>query len=290
MASSFLWGTPSLIYNKNAFLKKRDVTFIEKNTTSLRFQNKVVSDIMNYTTEQKFDAIICDPPWYKDAYLNFIFKFGKLSNINAFLFVIFPPLGVRASIERERLDIINFANMVGFELVEEDVETINYISSPFEINSILDNEITNFPIDWRYGNLLIFRYVQNGTINFDYFNKNEENRWQEYTINNIRIKLLPSQTCSTKNVFEKIYDSDILPTVSMRNDKLNLVNFWTSGNRVFKCNNTKLVSEILNLRSKESYQFCLKKYKNNKEIVDFIENIVSLEYKEYGKYWDKTSK
>ncbi len=290
MASSFLWGTPSLIYNKNAFLKKRDITFIEKNTTSLRFQNKVVSDIMNYTTEQKFDAIICDPPWYKDAYLNFIFKFGKLSNINAFLFVIFPPLGVRASIERERLDIINFANMVGFELVEEDVETINYISSPFEINSILDNEITNFPIDWRYGNLLIFRYVQNGTINFDYFNKNEENRWQEYTINNIRIKLLPSQTCSAKNVFEKIYDSDILPTVSMRNDKLNLVNFWTSGNRVFKCNNTKLVSEILNLRSKESYQFCLKKYKNNKEIVDFIENIVSLEYKEYGKYWDKTSK
>lgn len=28
-------GTPSLIYNKNAFLKKRDVTFIEKNITSI---------------------------------------------------------------------------------------------------------------------------------------------------------------------------------------------------------------------------------------------------------------
>lgn len=93
-----------------------------------------------------------------------------------------------------------------------------------------------------------------------------------------------------KKIFEKIYDSDILPTVSMRNDKLKLVNFWTSGNRVFKCNNTKLVSEILNLRSKKSYRFCLKVYKDKKEIVDFIENIISLEYKEYGKYWDKASK
>ena len=283
-------GTPSLIYNKNAFLKKRDVTFIEKNITSIRFQNKVVSDIMTYSTEKKFDAIICDPPWYKDAYLNFIFKFGKLSNINAFLFVIFPPFGVRESIERERSDIINFAKKVGYELIEEDVETINYISSPFEINSILDNKITNFPIDWRYGNLLIFKYVRNETINFIFSNKNEEIRWREYTINNIRIKLLPSQTCSTKKIFEKIYDSDILPTVSMRNDKLKLVNFWTSGNRVFKCNNTKLVSEILNLRSKKSYRFCLKVYKDKKEIIDFIENIISLEYKEYGKYWDKTSK
>lgn len=279
-------GTPSLIYNKNTFIKKRDVVFIEKNMTSIRFQNKIVTDILAYTTEKKFNAIICDPPWYKNAYLNFIYKFSQISNINALLFVVFPPFGVRETIQQERLEIINFANKVGYELIEEDVETINYVSSPFEINSILDNNITNFPFNWRYGNLLIFKHTNDTTIEFKYLNTNEKTKWKEFTINNIRIKLLPSRTYLTKKVFEQIYDSNILPTVSMRNDKLKFVNFWTSGNRVFRCNNTKMVSEILHLRSQKSYKFCLNVFKDKKEIVDFIENIINLEHEEYGKYWD----
>ena len=36
--------------------------------------------------------------------------------------------------------------------------------------------------------------------------------------------------------------------------------------------------------------FAIVRNNNDKEIVDFIENIISLEYKEYGKYWDKASK
>lgn len=72
----------------------------------------------------------------------------------------------------------------------------------------------------------------------------------------------------------------------MRNKKLKYISFWTSGNRVYKCNNTKLVNEILNYRSKNSYKNCLTKFSANVNLLNFIEDIINKEYKEYGQYWD----
>lgn len=285
-SNCLLVGTPSLLYNGEILTKKFNITFLEKNKTNIDFKNKIVKNLLDYYSNIKFDVIICDPPWYKNAYFNFIYKFSTLISKNGLLFLVFPPEGVRPSISEEKIEIINFAKSIGFELIEEDVETINYYSSPFEINSILDNGINNFPIDWRYGNLLVFKLKDYVNMPFKYIPILENHEWNEYIINNIRFKVLNGKFEENKPVLEKIYKTDILPSVSMRNETIKEIGLWTSGNRVYKCNNSDLLGLILNYRSKNSFQKCCCKFKDNIEIVNIIEEIVNKEYEEYGQYWN----
>ena len=286
MSKCLLVGTPSLLHNRETLTNKFNITFLEKNITSIDFKNKIVMNLLDYVSNIKFEAIICDPPWYKNAYLNFIYKFSTMISKNGLWFLIFPPKGVRQSIDEERFGIINFAKSIGFELIEEDIETINYYSSPFEINSILDNGITNFPIDWRYGNLFIFKLKEYTNIPFQYIPIPENNKWNEYIINNIRFKVLDGQLNAGKPVLEKIYRKDILPSVSMRNKKIKEIGLWTSGNRVYKCNNSKLLCSILDYRTKNSFKICCAKFKDSVELVNLIEDIINKEYEEYGQYWN----
>ncbi len=280
-------GTPSILHNKEVLnLKNLKISLVEKNETNINFENKIVCDILDFNPDEKFNVILCDPPWYKLAYKNFLYKFSQVMEEYGYLFLIFPPNGVRQSITNEKKEILTFAQTLGFRLYEEDVETINYYSSPFEVNSIIDNKIYNFPIDWRFGNLFIFQFKRQDNIKFEYYPSLNNNEWEEFVIKNIRIKIKNSIESKNKPVLEKIYLSDVLPTVSNRNEKLKEVNFWTSGNRVYKCNNVGVIKEILRFRSIKSFEKCLLKFSKYKNLVNLIENIINKEYEEYGQYWE----
>ncbi|MFI3163496.1 MAG: hypothetical protein R3Y65_03515 [Bacillota bacterium] len=279
-----LVGTPSLV---NLGLQHDNIqyTLIERNQTSLVYDNKIYCDILKYDTEIKYDCIVCDPPWYKNTYLDFGHKFSNLIVDNGYVIIVFPPIGVRESICNEYDEIVKFYTELGLELICNELQTISYISSPFEINSIKNNNIYKFPIDWRTGNLCIFKKNARKTSVKYRYNKALKTDWDEFIVENIRF-FIKNDTIELQHAFiNKIFKNDILPSVSMRNEKLKDVNLWTSGNRVFKCNNTALLVKLLAAMEKYGVAKSKLQYPNSIECISFIEDIIIKEKDEYAKYW-----
>lgn len=280
-------GTPSIIHNKDSLLNKDlDITLLEKNVTSVNFKNKMIIDVLDFNPKNKFDIILSDPPWYKKAYFNFIKKFSDVINQGGILLLVFPSEGVRPSVKKEKKEIIKFSNRLGFKLIENLEHQINYYSPPFEVRSIIDNSISNFPLAWRLGDLLILKKEKSANNKFKYVKPRRKTEWEEVCVEKIRFMVLKSKVKKSKPILEKIYKSDVLPTVSMRNKRIKKIGLWTSGNRVYKCNDSKKMIEILNYRRKTSFEECKKRFNNYKEIVNLIESIIKTENDEYGKYWD----
>ena len=78
---------------------------------------------------------------------------------------------------------------------------------------------------------------------------------------------------------------DIFPSVSRRFTPDSDINLWTSGNRVFHCNNIPLLVEILNAIKIGSETSFIKLHSNNssvKKAIEFIKIIISKELHEYG--------
>lgn len=291
-----LIGTPSLFLMLNSDYSNNNLNtlLIEKN--DIKYFNNInyniiTNDVSKVTLEDYADVIVCDPPWYMDVITKFIESAQKMLRINSKLILVVPPEGVREGIQEEYKKIICKAEELGFKYCSFIKETVSYVSPPFEVKALEVKNITNYPIDWRKGSLMIFEKKDNKVIDNIESNQKTHTIWKEAVISNVRFKVKCEKIDQKENIYHLI-ENDIYPTVSMRNDLCNSVNVWTSGNRIYSCNDTFLFYRIINQISKigkltDKY---LDEIDGNldekRDYYNLIAHIVNVEREEYAKIWD----
>ena len=286
-------GAPSIF---SLLDKKVDFNFakllIDQNyiyNGNIRKNNIICNDIGSFELYNFADIILCDPPWYLPAIKNFIKKSFSMMRYKGHLIIALPPSEVRETIEKEYKEIDFFSDSLGLELIGEYDNIIEYVSPPFETNSLLSIGVTHFPINWRKGNLRIYRKKIDNTNKVEKDDGIYSDIWHDITIKNVRFKtrIIDGESNETTGcVISSIIKNDIFPTVSMRTGKQNEVDIWTSGNRVYKCSNTKKFISICNDISKinnDYSNFILKD--DDMAVIMFINDIILKENEEYADVW-----
>lgn len=288
-------GTPSLflMLNSQPDILNCNTMLIEKN--NIKYfktinSNIITNDVSKVSLENYADVIVCDPPWYMDAIKMFIQSAQRMLRKDAILIIVVPPEGVRDGIKEEYQQIINTAETFGFSFCSLLEEIVSYVSPPFEVKALEMRGITNYPIDWRKGSVMIFRKVDIKDVTKIVSNLTDKTVWQEAIISNVRFKV-KLEILAQDELINHIVTNDIYPTVSMRNDLCKRVNVWTSGNRVYSCKNTYLFYRILDQMSKigltDKYLDEIEGESQEKEeYYNLILDIVKLEWEEYAKLWD----
>jgi hypothetical protein len=292
-------GVPSLfllINDDPQLLSKCGMLLIERNSLSQNHLNNtgiVCGDIRQMNLYNYADVLLCDPPWYMGAIKSFIISAQEMLRVNAQLLLIVPPVGVRESIELEYREIKDFANKFGFEYKSIETERMSYITPPFEYNALVTSGITSFPVDWRHGSLMIFNKIKE-VDGYDVEKEEVPNDWEDFSIKNIRFKVKNEETGKNENIAH-LCPNDIYPSVSMRLEVKNQANVWTSGNRIYKCKNSRLFATVLkeiDAFGFDNRQDVVKNHngKEEREVSDYvflIKDIVDQEMKEYGSLWGR---
>lgn len=310
-------GTPSLF--KMYFSKKemnnqyvlidknadKHVEYIIKSAHNFSFKKY---DIMTDTLiDVQADLVVMDPPWYLN-YNKLFFQFAdSIVKINGIIICVLPPRYTRKSIEEEYQKLEEYINTFGIKKVHYYKNKVTYNTPPFERNALRENGIYCLPRDWRTGDVLIAKKAIINTLP-----KNaifiSEDKWDEISIGIVRYKLKTEhnlKVISFDLIIDRIYKNDVYPSVKRsKAESEKAINVWTSGNRVFYCNNIPLLYYILleyssqyehydfNICDKIEQSFNIKLSEQQKinilECMKLIEATNKKESQEYGK-WGKLS-
>jgi len=281
-----LLGIPSISIALEEKKSLIDRTLYEKNPLSLVNSNIVQGDINQIQSNEQFNIVACDSPWYPVATKNFMVAAQKIMKKCAKLFIVVPPYGVREGMNDEYDDIINFGYSIGLDLKDIQNHKVDYFTPPFEINSLLSVGITNFSLNWRKGNLMVFEKSKDVKINIQGA-QNKNDQWAELYLGKIRIKIKRNTETHIPMNIENLVEGDIYPTVSMRTTLKDDVDIWTSGNRIFKCSNTSRFKEILSAMIARIDLQSLNASKTEIQTVfDLINGIEKKENQEYAEAWE----
>lgn len=310
-------GTPSLF--KMYFSKKETrnkYILIDKNadkhvhyiTRCAQNFSYVKCDIMERKTiDIRADLVIMDPPWYLN-YNKLFFQFAEsLITIGGRIICVLPPKYTRKRIEEELKELKQFINDYGMTIELYLKNKVSYNTPPFERNVLRENGIYCMPKGWRTGDILIAKKTENRKANQDIITI-PESGWEEINIGIVRYKLKTNYDLEIKSFdlhIENIYSNNIYPSVKRsrtRDEKK--INVWTSGNRVFYCDNIQLLYYILlvysmqyehydlNICEKIEWSFNVKLSEEQKtnifKCIRLVEDINKKENKEYGK-WGRLS-
>lgn len=124
----------------------------------------------------------------------------------------------------------------------------------------------------------------------------KEPEWDEACVNNIRIKYRASESkIDNYNIeLEHIFNDDIYPSVKRSFGGKRSFNVWTSGNRVFWCNNMAVLKMILRNIDRDIFEVIVEngyRIPNKKELEQLekiqgkILDVICLEAVEYGSSW-----
>jgi hypothetical protein len=193
------------------------------------------------------DVVIMDPPWYSPIQKAYLWAAIQLIRPGGFVVTTVPPQGTRPRIRAERADIEAYADSAGLALVSATEGLVRYVTPPFEANAMRAAGVFQSLPDWRSGDLAIYQSRRNVALERPVV-ATSESRWAEVMIRGVRIKMrLPAgsldETAESPEL-EPLVPGDVLPSVSARHPLRKLVDVWTSGNRVFKCKNTRALLEL----------------------------------------------
>jgi len=284
-------GMPTLF--ATSFLKDlpHKVTLVERNKPIIEGLQRLVAGNDRFTIRAadifkvnprkigKHHCVIMDPPWYSPIFKQFMWLAGQSVEIGGIVGISLPPLSTKDDILDERMHWIKFCHEQGLCLEYLRPRQLHYAMPFFEFNALRSAGIKGFPPFWRKGDLAIFRKIcdRNPTRPS---NDTAISEWVEIEIDNVRIRIIESNDQKSPLSIQHIVKTDILPTVSKSDPRRQDANVWTSGNRIFKVNDTasfvKLLKEVK----------IGKKYHNKEEkiVSDFVEQITSLEKKEFEEY------
>ena len=217
------------------------------------------------------DFIVMDPPWYKNYYELFF---------------------DRAMLKR--LD-----DQYGLKKLHYHSGIVSYHTPPYEQNVLKANGIRCIPANWRIGDILVVQKKEPGNRRGNVSLPSEESiLWDEISIGSVRIKIRHEQEqIDTYDIkLDSIYPNDIYPSVkrSSRGKGVD-INVWTSGNRVFRCNNPALLyfallhhnEDLLSALTAQGFPAPEQgEFINIQKAVERIKRIARLEYLEYGSNWE----
>ncbi len=274
-------GCPSLFYefNKENLGNKR--VLFDRNAekyNSLLLDDKkeellsveIPSNISMYEDpNNSFDIVLMDPPWYYDAFLNFM-RFGyNMLKVKGVMFYIFPQNLTRPSIKDELSKLKIEIDKMGLKILQVFPAYVTYTTPFFEECVLEKNGINLESIDWRYADLYYIEKEMELT-RYSFTATKLLNEWEEIVVANTRYKIRNIE--KNDDVFlSSPFKDNFLPSFSKRDflKELESINVWTSSNHVYSCGDIELFKRILSCLASNSYS---------------NDNILSIIQKEYPKY------
>ena len=288
-----LLGMPTLF----ATAIQKDIPFvtslIERNKPIVQGLNRILSNKekfriieadlfeMNPNIIARHFCVVMDPPWYAPHFKQFMWIASNSVQLNGIVAISLPPINTKTNAINERVAWFSFCASLGLCLETLDPEQLSYSMPFFEFNALRANGIKDVMPFWRKGDLAIFRKVQDNIIERPK-SENTNSKWLEREFNGVRFRIKPNPltdiVCLQLQI-DSLLKGDILPTVSNNDDRRDLANLWTSGNRIFKVNNAtcflKCFDEVI--RGAASSE-------NELLVCNFMNLISGLEKQEYSDY------
>jgi len=253
-----LLGTPTLVSAIESSLPPSALRLFDKNslwTDRIGRQDPTLKvtacdltlDILAADSLAAADVVIMDPPWYSPIQKAYIWAAIQLIRPGGFVVTTVPPQGTRPQVRAERADIEAYADSAGLALVGATEGSVRYVTPPFEANAMRAAGVFRSLPEWRSGDLAIYQSRRDVALERPTVAASES-RWAEVMIGGVRIKMkLPNFSADEiahPPELEPLVPGDVLPSVSARHPVRKLVDVWSSGNRVFKCKNTRALLEL----------------------------------------------
>ena len=187
------------------------------------------------------DAVLLDPPWYMDFVRPILAAAAAACRPCGVVLLSVPPTATRPSAEADRTATLNFALRLGLELISDEPLALSYETPFFETNALAATSV-HPPARWRRGDLLIFRKTRPASRPAPATSRRRD--WVEVQVGRMRlfIKGVATDTGGSHGLLS-IVSGDILPSVSRRDPRRRTAAVWTSGNRIFRTDNPRLVLE-----------------------------------------------
>jgi hypothetical protein len=189
-------------------------------------------------------VVLLDPPWYNDYTQVFLWAATQLCQIGGHAMLSFPPEGTRPGIAHDMRTITDWAAELGWELVGRAPGVLGYVTPPFEQNALAAAGLVDLPDGWRRGDLIVLRRVRHADRPRPCLHQTEH--WSEVLVDGVRIRFrADSSNCYGNPALRSLVDGDVLDSVSRRWARRREVRVWTSANRVFACQATTVLRELV---------------------------------------------
>lgn len=187
------------------------------------------------------DAVLLDPPWYMDFIRPMLAAAAAACRSGGVVLLSMPPASTRPSAESDVAATLAFALRIGLELIGHEPLGLSYDTPFFETNALAAAGL-HPPARWRRGDLLIFRKTRPATRPAAVTSRRRD--WVEVAVGRMRlfIKGVAADTGGSQGLIS-IVRGDVLASVSRRDPRRRAATVWTSGNRIFRTDNPRLVLE-----------------------------------------------
>lgn len=187
---------------------------------------------------------VMDPPWYEDTICAFLWTAACVTRSDGYVLASLPPVGTRPGVKEERARILKYADEIGLRPIIFKPLALQYCSPFFEWNALRAEGIELGIGDWRRGDLAVF-VCKESRLPPQIASPASE-RWLEVELDGVRFRLRRrARSRNASPTLKSIVEGDILPSVSRRHPHRSLADVWTSGNRIFTCDDTGLLADIL---------------------------------------------
>jgi len=202
--------------------------------------NHNLSSPVLWKSEQQADVVLCDPPWYPEYYAAFLAQAAQATKVGALVAISLFPVNTRPNAVTERWEILAIAQRLGLHPQSIEAGKLGYETPLFESASLRSSGI-EIDDNWRKGDLVLFRKVYHPKPEVisevsasTLVEITEMEKWAEFLIDHYKVKLRgPFDDYSEVPELLSIEKDDILPTVSRRYKRRELIDLWLWDNRVF---------------------------------------------------------
>jgi len=241
-------GCPTLFDRGKNLIPEQQFVLWDKNASSLGQMSEAhaLADIdLRREPLPSFAAVaaVLDPPWYNDFYRLFLWAALRSVCVGGNILLSFPPEGTRPSAARDRVDLIQWARQAGAELISQRRGCLPYRSPLFEVNALVAGGFSAVPLDWRRGDLLVFRKEASFQVARPLIPELEAH-WEEHHFGCIRLRVRSGEEGASSRLMRAVGKRAVLPSVSTRFPRRNLANVVTTGNRFFHITSPAYISDV----------------------------------------------
>ena len=190
-------------------------------------------------------VVLADPPWYEEETLAFLRASARICADQGIVMLGSAPAGVRPDIREERERVIAAAAESGLKLLDIEPLALSYATPFFEHNALRAAGFAHVAPNWRRGDLLTFGRTgasRPGPVN----PTASIAEWVQADVRGATIWVRPgSQSTFVDPRLVPLVPEDILPAVSRRDGRREAADVWTAGNRIYRCDGSRILSMIL---------------------------------------------
>ena len=199
----------------------------------------------SHVPDLRASAIVADPPWYPDYMVAFMWVARQMMAQGAHLLLTLPPVGTRPGIVEERQALLAWAEALGLARIHVESAAVRYISPLYEWNALRADGLGDVPLDWRAGDLVVFRCIAQGQQPARPTLPGRAPTWREVQLRGVRVRVRATrrdEVCAP--ALRPLVAGDVLPSISRRDPRRRGADVWTSGNRVFACRSPGILAEV----------------------------------------------